>query len=191
VSIRVIKRYSNRRLYDVEKKKTIKLQDVAQLIKNDIDFKVIDNSTGKDVSLSILTQLLSKEVDNWRDLKDSDKTIKRIIRLGGEGVMDFFEKAALAGLGLFDLTAEKVEKLVDELIKRGEVAKGDKAKMVKSIIEGHKERTEKIKAKIDERIKKAVEKVKILEKDELKELHNKIEKLSKTLEGLEKKLDNK
>jgi len=191
MSIRAIKRYSNRRLYDVEKKKTIKLQDIAQLIKNDIDFKVIDNSTGKDVTLSILTQLLSKEVDNCRDLKDSDKTIKRIIRLGGEGVMDFFEKAALAGLGLFDLTAEKVEKLVDELIKRGEVAKGDKAKMVKSIIEGHKERAEKIKAKIDERIKKAVEKVKILEKDELKELHNKIEKLSKTLEGLEKKLDNK
>jgi polyhydroxyalkanoate synthesis repressor PhaR len=189
--IRIIKRYKNRRLYDTREKSTIKLGDIARLIREDIDFKVIENSTGRDVTLSVLAQLLPKEINSWKDLKDSNKTIKRIIKLGGEGVMDFFEKAALAGLGLFDLTTEKVEKIVDELVKRGEVAKGDKAKIVKSVIEGHKERTEKIKAKIDEGIKKAVEKVRSLEKEELKELHNKIEKLSKTLENLEKKLNSK
>ena len=188
---RIIKRYSNRRLYDTEKKATIRLEDMAHLIKEDIGFKVVDNSTGKDVTLSVLTQLLPKEIKRWKDLRESNKTIKKIIKLGGEGIMDFFEKAALAGLGLFDLTTEKVEKIVDELIKRGEVAKGDKAKIVKSVVEGHKERTEKIKAKIDERIKKAVEKIKSLEKEELSELHNKIDKLAKTLESLEKKLNSK
>lgn len=191
MSIRIIKRYKNRRLYDTQRKASIKLEDVASLIKENVEFKVVDSSTDKDVTLSVLTQLLPKEIKNWKDLKKSNKTVKRIIKLGGEGVMDFFEKAALVGLGLFDITKEKVEEVVDELIKRGEISKKDRAKVVKSMIRGHKERTEKVKAKIDEGIKKAVEKVRGLEKKELKEVHYKIEKLAKAVESLEKKLDKR
>ena len=46
---------------------------------------------------------------------------------------DIFEKTLLAGLGLFDLTREKAEKLVNDLIKRGELSQSDKAKAVKEI----------------------------------------------------------
>lgn len=37
---------------------------------------------------------------------------------------DLFEKTLLAGLGLFDLTKEKAEKIVNELIKRGTLPVG-------------------------------------------------------------------
>jgi len=71
---RVIKRYKNRRLYDTSEKKTIKLKDVANLVKQDVSFKVIDNKTGKDVTyLSCLrffrkhylrTKRISKKLPN-------------------------------------------------------------------------------------------------------------------------------
>ncbi|MGB2980901.1 MAG: polyhydroxyalkanoate synthesis regulator DNA-binding domain-containing protein, partial [Candidatus Zixiibacteriota bacterium] len=36
---RIIKRYKNRRLYDTIDKKTIKLEDVASLVKKNVSFK--------------------------------------------------------------------------------------------------------------------------------------------------------
>ncbi|MCJ7498428.1 MAG: phasin family protein [candidate division Zixibacteria bacterium] len=104
---------------------------------------------------------------------------------------DIFEKALLAGLGLFDLTREKAEKLANELIKRGELSQSDKAKAVKEILKGHEERARKIKEKIDQHVNKAVEKLKGVTAQELSELNKKIEKLSKELEKLGEKLEKK
>jgi polyhydroxyalkanoate synthesis regulator phasin len=104
---------------------------------------------------------------------------------------DLFEKTLLAGLGLFDLTKEKAERIVNELIKRGELSQSDKAKAVKEMLKGHEERTKKLKEKIDQQVDKVVEKVKGTTAQELSELNKKIEKLSKAIEKLEEKLEKK
>ena len=41
-------------------------------------------------------------------------------------MLDLLRKTYLAGLGLTTLTREKMEELVDELVKRGEVAEKDR-----------------------------------------------------------------
>ena len=104
---------------------------------------------------------------------------------------DIFEKTLLAGLGLFDLTKEKAEKMVNELIKRGELSQSDKAKAVKEVLKGHQERTKKLKDKIDQHIDKSVKKLKVITRDELSVLNKKIEKISKAIEKLEEKLEKK
>ena len=50
--MRLIKKYRNRRLYDSEIKKTVTLDDLKTYLAKNIEFKVIDNATGKDISLS-------------------------------------------------------------------------------------------------------------------------------------------
>lgn len=104
---------------------------------------------------------------------------------------DIFEKTLLAGLGLFDLTKEKAEKMVNELIQRGELSQSEKAKAVKEMLKGHEERAKKLKEKIDQRVDKVVEKVRGKTAQELLELNKKIEKLSKAIERLEEKLEKK
>ena len=105
--------------------------------------------------------------------------------------MDIIEKAVLAGLGLMDLTKEKAEKIVDELVKRGELSQSDKAKAVKEMLKGHEERMKKIKDKIDTSVEKAVDKFKKTGSKEIQELNQKIDRLSQALEKLEKKLGEK
>ena len=105
--------------------------------------------------------------------------------------MDFFKKSVLFGLGVFDLTKEKAENLVDEMIKRGEMTQSDKAKAVKELLKGHDERMEKLKKKIDESVEKVTAKVKGKEKEELAKLQKKIDELTKVVEKLEKKLSEK
>ncbi|KPL04272.1 MAG: hypothetical protein AMJ90_01435 [candidate division Zixibacteria bacterium SM23_73_2] len=185
---RIIKRYKNRRLYDTKEKKTIKIEDVVKLVKDDIDFNVIDNQSQKDITIKILSQAFSDELKKSKRLKQTGKILRQLILRGGESTVDFFEKTLLAGLGLFDLTREKAEKIVDDLIKRGEVSKSDKAKAVKEIIKGHEERMKKLKDKIDERVEKISTKIRMAKKDDLDELGKKVDQLAKVVERLEKKL---
>jgi polyhydroxyalkanoate synthesis repressor PhaR len=192
MSTRIIKRYKNRRLYDSEEKKTIKLEDLAELVKKDVDFKVVDSETQKDVTLSVLTKVLSDSItEDKNNLKQTSKLIRLLIARGGEITVDFFEKALLFGLGVFDLTKEKAEKLVDEMIKRGEMSESDKAKAVKELLKGHEERIKKLNAKIDETVEKVTAKVRGKEKDELAKLHQKLDNLTNVVEKLEKKLSEK
>lgn len=179
-------------MYDSEEKKTIKLEDLAELVKKDVDFKVVDSETEKDVTLSVLTKVLSDSItEDKNNLKQTSRLIRLLIARGGEITVDFFKKSVLFGLGIFDLTKEKAEKLVDEMIKRGEMSESDKAKAVKELLKGHDERIKKLNAKIDETVEKVAAKVRGKEKDELAKLHQKLDDLTKVVEKLEKKLSEK
>lgn len=189
---RIIKRYRNRRLYDTQEKKIVKLEDLAELVKKNVDFKIVESRTEKDVTLSVLTKVLSESItEDKNNLKQTSKLIRLLIARGGEITMDFFKKSVLFGLGILDLTQEKAEKLVDEMIKRGEMSQSDRAKAVKELLKGHDERMQKLNAKIDETVEKVTAKVRGKEKEDLAKLHRKLDDLTKIVEKLEKKLSEK
>tara|TARA_Y100001970_G_scaffold51625_1_gene65286 strand:- start:2091 stop:2516 length:426 start_codon:yes stop_codon:yes gene_type:complete len=54
----LIKKYSNRRLYNSSKSKYINFKELFELIKNNIDFKIKDYKTGKDLTQEILLQTI-------------------------------------------------------------------------------------------------------------------------------------
>ena len=54
----LIKKYSNRRLYNSSKSKYINFKDLFELTKNNIDFKIEDHKTGEDLTQEILLQTI-------------------------------------------------------------------------------------------------------------------------------------
>ena len=54
----LIKKYSNRRLYNSSNSKYINFKDLFELIKNNIDFKIEDHKTGEDLTQEILLQTI-------------------------------------------------------------------------------------------------------------------------------------
>jgi polyhydroxyalkanoate synthesis repressor PhaR len=58
---RVINKYPNRRLYDTEESRYIKLSDVRDLVLDDVDFVVIDKKSGADITRTILLQVISEQ----------------------------------------------------------------------------------------------------------------------------------
>jgi polyhydroxyalkanoate synthesis repressor PhaR len=56
--MRIIKRYSNRKLYDTESKRYVTLEEVAALVKGGTDVKVLDNATSEDLTNVTLSQIL-------------------------------------------------------------------------------------------------------------------------------------
>ena len=66
---------------------------------------------------------------------------------------NLFRKALLTGFGFIDLTAEKAENLVKELVKRGEIVEGESKKYVDELMSKAKETEENLKGKVDEILK--------------------------------------
>ena len=57
----VIKKYENRRLYDTSASRYINLEDIAALVRNGTDVKVVDAKTSEDLTRVTLTQIIVEE----------------------------------------------------------------------------------------------------------------------------------
>lgn len=57
----LIRKYENRRLYDVTNSRYVNLEEVAQLLREGHDVRVVDASSGKDITRLILTQIIIED----------------------------------------------------------------------------------------------------------------------------------
>ena len=57
----IIKKYANRRLYNTDTSSYITLDDLAKMVRENIDFNVLDAKSGDDITHTILTQIIVEE----------------------------------------------------------------------------------------------------------------------------------
>ena len=184
--MRLIKKYRNRRLYDSEIKKTVTLDDLKTYLAKNIEFKVIDNATGKDISVGVLAQIISSSATDFKS--SGFKAINAIIKKGGLGGMDILKKLTLASIGAVNITKEKAEEMFDEMVKRGEMTTDEKSEAIKSFVDKSSQSAEKMKEKMEEMAGKVAEKFSSKLDKKFEELNSKMEKLSKKISDIEKKM---
>jgi polyhydroxyalkanoate synthesis repressor PhaR len=63
-SVRVIKKYPNRRLYDTEESRYITLSDIRDLVLGRVEFVVVDKKNGNDITRCVLMQVISEQEQN-------------------------------------------------------------------------------------------------------------------------------
>ena len=88
-TVRLIKKYPNRRLYDTQTSAYITLADVKQLVLESCEFKVIDAKTDEDLTRAILLQIILEEEAGGSPLFSSPM-LAQIIRFYGhamQGIM--------------------------------------------------------------------------------------------------------
>ena len=60
----IIKKYANRRLYNTSSSSYITLEDLAKMVRDNVEFVVFDAKSGDDITRSILTQIIMEEEAN-------------------------------------------------------------------------------------------------------------------------------
>lgn len=101
---------------------------------------------------------------------------------------DMVKKAMLVGADVFLVTKEKVEELVDDLIKRGHVDKKDRAKLVHELLGKVEGRSKEVKKWVDERVKEVLSKVRVVRSEEVEALSKEVADLRKSISRVERKL---
>jgi polyhydroxyalkanoate synthesis regulator phasin len=87
---------------------------------------------------------------------------------------DFWHKAKHFGLGLFDFTKEKVEALVDEMVKRGELTQQESSLAVAKIMERAKAEQEALKDKLTVMIQQAISNMNLARAADLEALEKRV-----------------
>jgi polyhydroxyalkanoate synthesis repressor PhaR len=82
---RVIKRYPNRKLYDVEARAYVSLEEVAGLVRGGETVQVVDHATGDDITAQTLTQVILDEGKRGTSLLPTD-LLHGLLRRGGQVV---------------------------------------------------------------------------------------------------------
>lgn len=83
---RVIKRYSNRKLYDTRGSTYVTLLQIAEMIRAGEDVQIIDNATKEDKTDVTLALIISEEL-RTRPRAVPLSTLKALIRHGGERIL--------------------------------------------------------------------------------------------------------
>ncbi len=84
----LIRKYSDRRLYDTTGSRYVKLDDIARMVRDGSDVRVVDGRTGKDVTHIILTQIIA-ETAKERQIALPLQLLTQIVRASDKATHDF------------------------------------------------------------------------------------------------------
>jgi len=100
-------------------------------------------------------------------------------------VSDLFKKAISLGLGLTVVSKEKVEKIVDDLVKRGELAPAESKALVNRLVERGEEEQSQIKTYIYEQVQRVLSDLDVPKESDVASLEQRIATLEKKVVELE------
>jgi polyhydroxyalkanoate synthesis repressor PhaR len=123
-SVRLIKKYPNRRLYDTQTSSYITLADVKELVLKHEEFQVVDAKTAEDLTRQILLQIILDEESTGAPMFSHD-VLTQFIRFYGnamQGVMgSYLERNVQAFLEIQKSIQEQSKQLYGDPAKATEL----------------------------------------------------------------------
>jgi polyhydroxyalkanoate synthesis repressor PhaR len=105
---RQIKRYGSRKLYDSVGSRYVSMQELAAMIRRGEEVEVVDNDTGEDVTVQVLTQVISEQ--GRRGSSFPSGLLHDLIRAG--------EEALHAGEGAVASGVKQIQQGVEGFVQR-------------------------------------------------------------------------
>ena len=176
--VKLIKRYTNRKLYDTVESRYVTLDEIGEMIKQGLEVRIIDNRSKEDLTSVTLAQIIFEE--EKKKSRMPLVVLREIIRHPGESISGFIQKEVTPRVNSI---REGAESRLDKLLRReeGSTDSMSPAELIKS----SQRLLEDWQRKIDERIKNGVENV----IGNLPALGRDLQALTQRLEALERKLD--
>jgi polyhydroxyalkanoate synthesis repressor PhaR len=116
---RLIRRYGNRKLYDLETGRYVTLEDIARLVASGMDVEVVDRPTGQDLTNLTLAQVLLDGVKQGAS-RIPRPVLTRLIRLAAAPTpawADWPDPREVAGRA-----RQEAERIVGRLLGRGQLS---------------------------------------------------------------------
>ena len=109
----LIKKYSNRKLYDPSRSRYITLEEIARLIRQGKQVKVVDTTAHEDLTAVTLAQIILEEEKKHKNLVPV-RFLHQLIQYG-ESLQHLFQRGLSSSLETFIATQVEAGKLWKEL----------------------------------------------------------------------------
>jgi len=97
---RVIKRYSNRKLYDTRGSQYVTLEQIAEMIRQGEEVRVLDNSSKEDLTSVTLAQIIFEEEKRQKSFIPLG-AMRQLIQSGGASLQELAQQAQARVLSVF------------------------------------------------------------------------------------------
>ena len=178
----VIKRYSNRKLYDTESKQYITLDQIADLVRTGEDLQVIENTSGDDLTALTLSQIILEQEKKQKGFLPRS-VLSALVEAGGKPISSIRQRLE-SPLGFLYQVDDEIERRIHLLIQRGEIAEEHGRKLRDQLMEQNPLLGSQHGIK-DEDIRRALQKQDIPTNDDIQILLEQIETLTKQIDSLE------
>lgn len=148
---KVIKRYTNRKLYDTVESRYVTLDEIAEMVKQGVEVKIVDNRSKEDLTSVTLAQIVFEEEKKKNQMPLS--VLREIIRQPGERLTDFISSQVSPRV---DALKQEAGQRINTLLGR-EHAEGDLTPA--ALLAQSQKVFDTWQARVDERVKTAVENV--------------------------------
>ncbi len=197
---RVIKRYANRKLYDTQRSRYVTLDQIAEMIRDGEDVKIVDNNSKEDLTTVTLAQIIFEEEKKQKSFLPLN-AMRNIIQSGGERIEELVTQAQKRVSGVFSRNPTAPEGANGEAEapiaatpeEEAELKEGkESAGALREWIESSQQKIEEWQKKMDERVRHVVEGISpfaSLQKEvaalgaRLAEIEKRLEKLAADREG--------
>ncbi len=188
-SVRLIKRYANRKLYDTRESRYVTLQQIANYVRNGEDVAVIDNKSKEDLTNVTLAQIIYEEEKKGDKAGRSVKNLRSFIQDGihesTERIITTFREMPIGKLVLRE-EGEDGEGAVSsaEDGKASDGSQAPEAEPSRKLMLSPKEAFEELQRLADERIKSLIEQA----TGHINQLNTEVKRLQTRIEDLEARL---
>ncbi len=186
---RVIRRYSNRKMYDTQASAYVTLEMVAELVRGGDELRIIDNDTGQDLTAVTFAQIIFEEAKRKDGGMVGLPLLRRLIQQGGEAVQEFFtnvDRGVDRGREALESVREIAEKRVKQLVRRsGSRGKGGRSagSRLEELLEAPQRQLEHLQQRIDTQVRNSIERV-----TAIPVVRKELRRLEESLRGIEQQL---
>lgn len=110
-------------------------------------------------------------------------------------MFEIMKKSLLAGIGAIAMTEDKIQELIDEVVKKGEISEQEGKSLVKELQNAVDEQRAKVTQMVDEQINRVLKELHLVSKHDIADLEQNLKKdfskVEKRLAKLEKQLKEK
>ena len=171
---KIIKRYSNRKLYDTEQSTYITLDEIQEMVKEGEDIRIIDNKTKDDITNVTLAQIIFEQ----------EKSHKRLLPLSAlRSIIQSGE----------DFVEQRIESPINQFrddVKRRAEAIAETPKAIREFIDTTQRSLDEMQTKIDDRLRDSVDQLTHIPemRREMVSLENRILALEQSVQRIERAL---
>lgn len=147
---KVIKRYTNRKLYDTVESRYVTLDEIAEMVKQGVEVQIVDNRTKEDLTSVTLAQIVFEEEKKKNQMPLS--VLREIIRRPQDSLNEITATVSQRVATFREEATHRIDKLLDREAEAEPLTPAALLTQSQKVVEAWQ-------AKIDERVKHAIENV--------------------------------
>ncbi len=171
---KIIKRYSNRKLYDTVESRYVTLDEIAEMVKGGVEVKIVDNQSKEDLTAVTLAQIVFEEEKKKSTV--SLATLREMIRSPQASLTELTAQVTQRVASIREEAGQRLSTLLGREADESTAA---------SLLQQSQKAVENWQSRVDERVKAAIENVTA----NLPPMGRDFQSLAQRLDGIEKRLE--